>query len=97
MIIIAMLLLSLGNPEGADLKYLKQYFFEETLTLHPGLLGQGLIPIGIVHHEWHICMDIKQIKKIHPLCFIQYPLLQNLILQDQRKTGFQISVLLLSV
>ncbi|MHA7058827.1 SMI1/KNR4 family protein [Aquimarina sp. M1] len=57
----------IGNPEGADLKYLKQYLFENDLISHPNLLGQGLIPIGIVNHEWHICLDIRQDKKDPPI------------------------------
>jgi hypothetical protein len=56
-----------GNPEGVNLKYLKQYLFEEELTLYPDLLGQGLIPFGIVNHEWHVCMDIKQNQENPPI------------------------------
>ncbi len=57
----------IGNPEGANLKYLKHYWFEEVLTLHPNLLEQGLIPIGIVNQEWHVCMDMKQDQKNPPI------------------------------
>jgi len=55
----------IGNPEGANLKYLKQYLFEEDLISYPKLLEQGLIPFGIVNHEWHICLDTKQ-DKVNP-------------------------------
>ena len=56
-----------GNPEGANLKYLKEYLLEKELTTCHNLLGLGLIPFGIVHNEWHVCLDINQNKENPPI------------------------------
>ncbi len=56
-----------GNPEGGNLKYLKEYLFEKELTRCHKLTELGLIPFGIVHNEWHVCLDINQNKENPPI------------------------------
>lgn len=58
----------IGNPEGANLKYLNEFLFaDKYIASRAVLLEQGLIPIEIVQHEWYICFDMKQDQENPPI------------------------------